>query len=139
MGKPRLDDSGTEIRRNSYAMRGASSQEDALTHVFYLRKITKLKQQKSPKEQYELSIRKFKGNPSNDTFKLERDPTTKRNSLIDTTHTSTSISFEERASYTNAIQNIQSSNPKFNLDTCYKMVADMNKITVTTLKRWLGE
>lgn len=45
MGKPRIDQNGQAHQRTSYAMRGASAQEDALTHVLYFRATTLVSQQ----------------------------------------------------------------------------------------------
>ena len=139
MGKPKMDDTGAEIRRTSYAMRGSSAQEDALTHVFYLRKALAVKQQKTEDgERFDLSIRKFKGNPSSDIFKLGRDPETKRNSLLNAKASkSTYPSREDVADYRKRVQRVLERNPGFNDETAIKVVADGEGLSTETLSRWL--
>jgi len=134
MGKPRMDESGAEIRRTSYAMRGASSQEDALTHVFYLRSTRLLKSQR---DTFELSVRKFKGNPSKDAFRLERDPETKRHSLIPEKDESRP-SFTERMTLGSKVMRLKESKPSYSDDTCIEVVAAVEGIPKETLKRWLS-
>jgi RecA-family ATPase len=80
MGKPRIDQNGVEHRRTSYAMRGASAQEDALTHVFYFRSNRAVDQQQ---QLFELASRKFKGQSDRGKIHLVRDPLTKRHTLLD--------------------------------------------------------
>ena len=70
MGKPRIDQNGQAHQRTSYAMRGASSQEDALTHVFYFR-CGRVVNQQLPT--YELYSRKFKGQSDKGCITLVRD------------------------------------------------------------------
>lgn len=139
MGKPKMDDAGNEIRRISYAMRGSSAQEDALTHVFYLRKALQVKQQKHEDgERFDLSIRKFKGNPSTEVYRLGRDPVTKRNTLINTKQVRGSYpSRDEVTEYRRRVQRIMENNPAFNPETALKMVADGEGLPVATLERWL--
>ena len=118
-------------------MRGASSQEDALTHVFYLRKANLVKQQ-GDMELFDLSVRKFKGNPSNETFRLQRDPVTKRNTLLNARPAKGLYpSMEEKASLWAKIHRVQEGNPKFGFDVCVRQVAVMEGIPEETLKRWL--
>jgi RecA-family ATPase len=141
MGKPRIDDQGGEIRRTSYAMRGASAQEDALTHVFYLRRQTLVKQQ-GAQERFELSVRKFKGSPSNESCVLERDPVTKRNTLINGLAAAKNkvgrdgVSREERAAFYAQVNNLRSEKPDFKYETCLEIVAASHKIPMATVKRW---
>ena len=140
MGKPRLDDQGGEVRRSSYAMRGASSQEDSLTHVFYLRKAITVKQQKSLLEHYDLAVRKFKGSPSNDVFRLERDPETKRNVLKvrDGVKSVAYPTLEIKQGLAEKYTRVARNNPGFTPETCLKMVADMEGMEVLTVERWLS-
>ena len=79
MGKPRIDQNGQAHQRTSYAMRGASAQEDALTHVFYFRRNTMVDQQQAT---YELTSRKFKGQSDRGKIHLLRDPKTYRHSFL---------------------------------------------------------
>ena len=75
MGKPLVTING-EIRRVAYAMRGASAQEDALTHVYYLRQV--------PGDQrFDLTVRKLKGDPKMAAYPLWRNPATLRHVLLD--------------------------------------------------------
>ena len=66
MGKPQMGPEGVEYRRRTYAMRGASSQEDALTHIFYL-------VHGSKPSRYDLEVRKLKGHDPRGVFRLERN------------------------------------------------------------------
>lgn len=139
MGKPRLDDDGSEIRRFSYAMRGASAQEDALTHVFYLRRELQVKQQ-GPEEKFKLEVRKFKGNPSSDFFKLRRDPMTKRNSLEGEKKSRISTpNIEDKMELLAAIQRFKEDKPKFENQVIMECVAIANGMNVEQLKRIVGE
>lgn len=138
MGKPVMNQEGQEIRRTSYAMRGSSAQEDALTHVFYLRKALQVKQQHHDTERYDLSIRKFKGNPSSEVYRLSRDAETKRNTLINAKPTRGSYpDRKEVEEYRRRIQRILEANPAFSPDTALKMVSDGEGLAVATLERWL--
>ena len=139
MGKPLMNTEGQEVRRTSYAMRGSSAQEDALTHVFYLRKAISVKQQAQNEERFDLSIRKFKGNPSNEVYRLLRDPDTKRNTLINAKPAKHGgyPDRKEVEEYRRKIQRILENNPGFEPDTALKMVADGEGLPVGTLERWL--
>lgn len=139
MGKPKLDEGGNEIRRTTYAMRGSSAQEDALTHVFYLRKALQVKQQKDSSERFDLSIRKFKGNPSSEVYRLVRDPETKRNSLLNAKPVRGS--YPDRAEleeYRRKVQRILEANEGFAHETAVKMVADGEGLPTSTMMRWLA-
>lgn len=139
-GKPKMDESGQEVRRTVYASRGASSIEDALTHVFYLRKSISVKQQ-SNNEKFDLSVRKFKGNPSNEVFKLERDFETKRNTLIrdEKPIKKGGPTLDEKLALASKVQRVKENNEKFTTETAIKMVADAEGYPVATVRRWLGE
>lgn len=137
-GKPRMDETGVEIRRTTYAARGSSAIEDAMTHIFYLRRAMQVKQQSTHEERYDLSIRKFKGNPSSDVFKLSRDPETKRNTLINAkTSKSNYPTRDEVQEYRRKIQRILENNPGFEPDTALKMISDSEGLPMATLERWL--
>lgn len=140
MGKPKMDDGGNEIRRTTYAMRGSSAQEDALTHVFYLRKAVQVKQQHSGGERFDLSIRKFKGNPSNEVYRLVRDPETKRNTLINAKPArGMHPDRAEMDEYRRRVQRMLEANPAFDWPTAVKLLADSEGLPGDTLKRWLTE
>jgi RecA-family ATPase len=140
MGKPKLDDTGNEIRRTSYAMRGSSAQEDALTHVFYLRKALQVKQQRGEgMERFDLSIRKFKGNPSDEVYRLQRDPHTKRNSLLNTKPAKGAYpDKDEIEMYRKGVQRLLEANPAYNWETAVGNVAAMHGLSGDTLKRYLS-
>ena len=137
-GKPRMDEAGQEVRRTVYASRGASAIEDAFTHVFYLRKALSVKQS-GDVEKFDLAIRKFKGNPSTDVFKLERDPETKRNRLLSAKPLGKGgPTLEEKLELAAKIQRIRENNPKFDMDTAIKLVADTEGYSKATVERWIG-
>lgn len=136
-GKPKVDDTGAEVRRTSYFTRGASAVEDALVSVYYLRKRTLVKQQGS-QEKYELLLRKFKGNPSSESFILDRDPITKRNTLAVTKNMKASYpNLEEKIALNLELQRLIQSKPKYSEDTCFELMAAIHDVPVDTLKRWL--
>lgn len=138
MGKPRMDESGNEIRRTTYAMRGSSAQEDALTHVFYLRKAIQVKQQSTDTERYDLSIRKFKGNPSNEVYRLSRNPETKRNTLINAKPSRGAYpDRKDIEEYRRKIQRLLEANPAFTPETALRIIAEGEGLPVETLERWL--
>lgn len=137
-GKPQMNQEGQEVRRTVYASRGASSIEDALTHVFYLRKSISVKQQTN-NEKFDLSIRKFKGNPSSEVFKLERDFETKRNTLIqDKPVKKGGPTLDEKFALAAKVQRLRENNPKFDINVAIKIVADAEGYPVATVKQWLG-
>jgi RecA-family ATPase len=124
MGKPRIDEAGAEIRRTSYAMRGASAQEDALTYLFYLRRDSLVKQQ-GPQERYALSVRKIKGDPSMEVFKLTRDPETKRNWLTGSEKAQSLPTLEDKMALAEKVQRLRETNPRYDERTCIENVAAM--------------
>ena len=140
MGKSLQDPhTGREIRRETYAARGATAIEDALTHCYYLRKKT-LTSGKDGIEKLELEIRKFKGIPTHDSFQLERNGDTKRNTLVNPTSKAgkDTVSREERAKFYQLVQNLREANPKFSHDTCVDLIAAAHNIAKSTVRRWEG-
>lgn len=140
MGKASMGQDGREYRRESYASRGATAIEDSLTHCFYLRRKT-LIAGKDGIERYELSVRKFKGLTTHDTFVLERDGTTKRNHLVNEAIKRSgrdSASREEKARFWQQVMNLQERKPKLDWDTCIEMVAAAHGLAIATVKRWEG-
>lgn len=136
-GKPRMDESGNEFKRTSYATRGSSAIEDSMTHIFYLRRPMIVKQMKQDSyERYELSVRKFKGNPTNQVFKLIRDPETKRNTLVEV-RAANVPSLEEKLALNAEVMQLQQKNPGFSTSQCIKLVADTKGMPKETLERWL--
>ena len=135
-GKPKMDDQGQEMRRTVYATRGASAIEDALTHIFYLRKSLTVKQS-SDVEKFDLSVRKFKGNPANDVFKLQRDSLTKRNTLVQTKASKGGPSLEDKLALAAKIQRVLESNDRFTPRTAMKLVADSEGLAIETVERLL--
>lgn len=137
MGKAKMDEQGVEVRRHSYATRGASAQEDAMVSVFYLRKNTIIKEKK---ERFDLSIRKFKGNPSHDVFRLERDPETQRNTLMNPKVVKKSYpSKEERVALREKIQRVMANNPAYTWETASKVVGDSEGLSEMVIRRWVTE
>ena len=137
-GKPTISQDGNEVRRTTYATRGASGQEDAMTHVFYLRRAIQVKQQQDPGERYDIILRKFKGRPTSDVMRLMRDPETKRNTLINAKPVRGAYpGREEMEEYRRRIQRMLESNPQMEWDTIVKLIADGDGLPVETLKRWL--
>lgn len=137
-GKPRMDEQGQEVRRTVYMTRGASAIEDALTHIFYLKKSIAVKQQ-GDIEKFDLAIRKFKGNPSSEVFKLQRDPLTKRNTLLNTKPARNGEpTLEEKLALAAKVQRLLESNAGFKIDTAMKLVGDAEGLSKQTMERWLG-
>ena len=137
-GKPRMDDSGQEIRRTVYATRGASAVEDSLTTIFYMKRSLAVKQQQHAGERFELIARKRKGIAETEVFKLQRDPNTLRHSLLNPTSTRSSApTVEERLILASKVQRLLEANPKFTADTAMELTANMEGMSVETVKRWL--
>jgi hypothetical protein len=136
MGKPRMDDQGNESIRTSYAMRGASAQEDALTHVFYLTKQLSIKERQST-ELFNLISRKVKGVETSKVYTLERDPTTVRNTLIGDRKTRAYPTVADKMALVGKISNLRAAKPNYNEDTLLECVAATEGLTPTTIRRWL--
>lgn len=137
-GKPKIDEQGQEIRRTVYMSRGASSVEDALTHVFYLRKSLAVRQAGNT-ERYDFSVRKFKGNPSNEVYKLVRDPETVRNTLAgEKPIRKLGPTFEEKNALNVKYFRIKEANPLFTHDTIVSIIAASEGFPKKTINEWLG-
>ena len=96
--------------------------------------------QQGPEEKFDLEVRKFKGNPTDDKFKLSRDPLTKRNTLDSAHHARISPpNIEDKRELLDQIMRVQEANPKFNHGTVLELVATMQGVPVATLKKWIGE
>ena len=136
MGKPRMDESGAMVQRSSYAMRGASSQEDALTHVFYL---TRPNVRQAGDGLFNLEVRKFKGDPSAREFKLHRDPDTLRHSLDGQGMVSVRLSPEDKAILEAKYERLRADNPKWNKTTLIRTLASTEGQQPETIKQWLTQ
>lgn len=136
-GKPKIDESGQEVRRTVYATRGASAVEDSLTTIFYLRKSTLVKQQGHQGERFELLARKRKGVTVTDVFKLQRDPETLRHTLLNPSAKLVVPTIEEKFALASKVQRLLESNPKFDVDTAIQLVADAEGMPKATVEKWL--
>lgn len=77
-GKPHQDPrSGVETARKKYAIRGASSIEDAATNIFYMSKLAN----ENGYEMFTMMKRKYKGDAP-DEYRLARDPHTLCHTLL---------------------------------------------------------
>lgn len=78
MGKPYFDQQKQRYaHRETYASRGSSAIEDAVTACFYLTQTRTA----SARHAYRLSRRKYKG-PAPESYTLKRDPVTNRHTLL---------------------------------------------------------
>ena len=136
-GKPRIDESGQEVRRTVYATRGASAVEDALTTIFYLRKSTLVKQQGNV-EKFELYARKRKGITTTEVFKLHRDPETLRHTLSNPTNKRDVPTAEEKMALSLKVARLMESEGSIKYDVAVKLVAAAEGMAVETAKRWLN-
>ena len=136
-GKPRIDESGQEVRRTIYATRGASAVEDALTTIFYLRKSTLVKQQGNV-EKFELYARKRKGITTTEVFKLHRDPETLRHTLSNPINRKDVPTAEEKMALSLKVARLMESEGSIKYDVAVKLVAAAEGMTVETAKRWLN-
>jgi hypothetical protein len=133
-----MDEQGQEIRRTVYASRGASGIEDALTHIFYLRKSIGVKQQGSV-EKFDLAIRKYKGNPSSEVFKLQRDPVSMRNTLLaEKPIRKLGPTFEEKNLLNVKYHRIKEANPRYEHDTIIGLLAASEGYPKKTILEWIG-
>lgn len=137
-GKPKMDDQGQEIRRTVYASRGASGIEDSLTHIFYLRRSIGVKQSGNV-ERFDLAVRKYKGSPSSEVFKLQRDPETIRNTLLgEKPMRRLGPTFDEKNALNVKYFRLKEANPNYTHDTLCKNLAAMEGYPIRTIKEWLG-
>lgn len=137
-GKPRMDEQGQEIRRTIYMSRGATAVEDALTHVFYLKKSLGVKQS-GAQERYDFTVRKFKGKPESEVYKLVRDPETVRNMLAaEKPIRRLGPTFEEKNTLNVKYFRIKEANPGFKHDTIVSIIAASEGYPKKTINEWLG-
>jgi len=80
-GKPQMNQYGQENSRKKYAIRGASSIEDAATNIFYMGKAEGKDAEAGDRKVYTLTKRKYKGEAP-DEYRLVRDPDTLVHQLL---------------------------------------------------------
>lgn len=130
MGKPRIDQNGIEHRRTSYATRGASAQEDAMTHVFYFRSTRLVDQQP---QVFELTSRKFKGRSDRGKIHLARNPQTYRHILLDGAKP---VAEAKKIHATDRMAELAAKHPEWSTSDVIKAVATENGVSERTVFNW---
>jgi RecA-family ATPase len=136
-GKPTMNPYGQEVKRKSYAIRGASAIEDAATNIFYMDHASaghEAIEKSSGGKVYELILRKYKGDAP-EKYTLLRNMDTLTHHLITGSAFEAQMKWELR----NKVQRVQEGNPKWDHFTCIKQVAIQEGKSVETVQRWLGE
>ena len=127
MGKPRIDQNGQAHQRTSYAMRGASAQEDSLTHVLYF-KSARLADQQS--DIYELVSRKFKGQSDKGKMFLVRN--NKRHTIIDGERPTVVV---KKLNTSDLMAQLAESHPEWSKDDLAREVAKREGVSARTVYR----
>lgn len=128
-GKPQMDSTGKEHSRKSYAIRGASSVEDAATCIYYLNTTDE-------PATFELQCRKYKGEAP-EMFRLLRDPQTLTHTLLGT-NPKDAYNEARRIGLNGKLSRILSHNDKFTWRTGLQILAASEGIPEETLKKYLG-
>lgn len=133
-GKPMMDTFGKEVRRQTYAIRGASGLEDSATHIFYMgRASNQTIETETGGQVFELVNRKYKGiAPPKHT--LLRNKETLTHTLIGDKPFEAVRKMDLRAK----MFRIQEANPQMNQDTILGLIANMEGKSKDTIRRWLG-
>lgn len=135
-GKPTMNPYGQEVKRKSYAIRGASAIEDAATNIFYMDHASagnEAIEKESGGKVIELLCRKYKGAATN--FKLLKNTETLTCQLITGSHFEAMMKISLRGK----MERLQKDNPKWDHMTCIKAIASMEGKAPATIQRWLGE
>lgn len=133
-GKPMMDFRGQEHARKSYAIRGASSVEDAATNIFYMGRGEDDPTQRAAEGRvFEMNLRKYKGDAP-DRYRLFRDPETLTHSLLG----NKPLSEVQRMAIVSKIGRLQAFNQELDYKTCIRLVAAMDGVPELTIRRHLG-
>ena len=132
-GKPQMDKFGSEHKRSSYRIRGASGIEDAATNIFYLGRSEELTGKSSGNMVLTLECRKYKGQAPPE-YRLMRDPNTLTHSLLGNRPFVEIMKIDTNAK----VARLQADNPSIDYRTALKLVASMEGVSEDTVKRRIG-
>lgn len=136
-GKPTMNPYGVEVKRKSYAIRGASAIEDSATNIFYMDHASaghEAIETSTGGKVYELVLRKYKG-LAPPKYTLLRNNETLTHQMITGTAFEAQMKFDLRGK----VARLQRDNPKWDHDTVIRAVASMDGKAPDTIRRWLGE
>lgn len=136
LGKPSMGPQGQENVRKSYAIRGASSIEDAATNIFYFSKLDGASGAADTKDSkvYELRCRKFKG-IAPESYKLMRNGANLRHTLLG------ARPFVEvrRIEAQSKLSRLMMAYPDMKIVDVVKMMAAMEGVSEMTIRRYLAD
>lgn len=137
IGKPSMGKDGQEYARTKYAIRGASSVEDAATNIFYMGHLAGGSQAAASQDAnwlFSIKKRKYKGDAPGE-YKLVRD----KNRLTHSVLESTRPFVEARKIETQAkVARLQMAEPEMSMKQIIKIVAIMEDCHENTIKNYLG-
>ena len=135
-GKPTVGRDGTEYKRRSYAIRGASAIEDAATNIFYLDRAegeSSAAAETSDYRIFELRKRKYKG-IAPEGYRLLRDPHRLTHSLLGNRPFVQVRSIDTQA----AFARMQTALPSLTRGEAVKALAAVKGLSEETVRRALG-
>lgn len=135
-GKPAMNQFGQEMKRKTYAIRGASSVEDSATNIFYMdhgSNDNSAIEGETGGKVYELVCRKYKG-IAPPKYTLLRNKETLTHTLI----TGSTFEAVRKLDLRAKVARLTEDNPKMDQRTILKMVASMEGKSIDTIQRWMG-
>lgn len=135
-GKPMMDKTGNEHQRKSYAIRGASSIEDAATNIFYLSRATGESAAAGAaggEKVFELICRKYKGEAP-ERYRMLRDSARLTHTLLGNRPF---IEVQKIATQAK-IARLMSALPELSLSETIKIVAATEGTSESTIRRYLS-
>ena len=133
-GKPMMDFRGQEHARKSYAIRGASSLEDAATNIFYMAHGEEDPTQKAAEGKlFEMRLRKYKGDAP-ELYRLLRSTETLTHTLLGNRPYAEVLKLAAVAK----VGRLQAAFPDYSYRTCVRIAAAVDGMPEETMKRHLG-
>lgn len=135
-GKPQLGKDGTEYSRTKYAIRGASSVEDAATNIFYMDNLQGGSGAASGADAarlFSMHKRKYKGDAP-DEYKLLRD----RDNLTHTILGNRPFIEARRSEVLQRYARLQASFPDMRAAEAMKMLSIVEGVHINTIRNYLG-
>lgn len=137
-GKPQMDRTGTEHKRKSYAIRGASAIEDAATNIFYMGSASadSLAGHNLPTgvKVFDIICRKFKG-LAPDKYTLMRNAET----LVHTKLGNRPFVEVQSIDAVAIMKRLQVTFPNSTATECVRMISTIKNISERTIWRYLGK
>ena len=137
LGKPSMGPQGQENVRKSYAIRGASSIEDAATNIFYFSKLdgaSGAAADTKDSKVYELRCRKFKG-IAPESYKLMRNGANLRHTLLGSRPFMEVRKIETQSK----LSRLMMAYPDMRIAEVIKIMAAMEGLNEETIRRYLKD